>query len=182
MITRENIQYRRLGQSDLTSVLLARFNRYQETTRVWYHEDGHYHIKTDHFVDEWDDGKKQLVIAALRKCLASGGAVIGAFIDQQLLGFANVESELFGTSLQYAELPYIHVSNEARKLGIGKKLLALACEEARLLGARKLYIAAHPSVETQYFYRSAGCTYAKEINPRILGREPLDIQMELTIE
>lgn len=182
MIKREAIHYRRLGQGDLTPALLAGFTRYQETTRVWYHEDGHYQVKTDHFVDEWDDGKKQLVIAELRECLASGGAVVGAFLAEELVGFANVESELFGSSLQYAELPYIHVSNEARKLGIGKKLLGLACEEARLLGARKLYIAAHPSVETQYFYRAAGCTYAKEINPRILKREPLDIQMELTIE
>ncbi|MGG1659809.1 GNAT family N-acetyltransferase [Brevibacillus sp. NRS-1366] len=181
MIKRENIRYRKLGLDDFAPTLLARFKRYQETTRVWYQEEGHFHVKNDHFIDEWDDGKKLLVIQELRECVASGGAVVGAFVDHELIGFANVQNELFGSSMQYVELPYIHVSSEARKTGIGKKLIELACEEARLLGAEKLYIAAHPSEETQHFYRSVGCTYAEEINQSILEREPLDIQLELTL-
>lgn len=28
------------------------------------------------------------------------------------------------------------------------------------MGAKKLYIAAHPSIESQFFYVSVGCTYA----------------------
>lgn len=46
----------------------------------------------------------------------------GAFVDQILIGFANVEGELFGIDQKYLELSYIHVSNEFRNSGIGKKL------------------------------------------------------------
>ena len=65
-----------------------------------------------------------------------------------------------------------------RGRGIGKKLFEVCCEKAKLLGAEKLYIAAHPSVETQRLYKHMGCTLASEINAQILNKEPLDLQME----
>lgn len=178
MIDRTKIFYRALQQSDFTPDLLASFHRYQETTCVWYEKDGDYLLKEDHFIDEWDDQKKQQVISSLQACVASGGAVVGAFVENALIGFANVEGARFGSAGQYVELPYIHVSNEWRKAGLGRSLFQQICDQARQLGAKKLYIAAHPSEETQHFYRRVGCTYAMEINEEILAREPLDIQME----
>ena len=80
--------------------------------------------------------------------------------------------------MDYVELPYIHVSRELRGSGIGKRLFEICCKEAKLLGAKKLYIAAHPSVETQRFYKHRGCTLASEINTVIFNKEPLDLQME----
>lgn len=65
-----------------------------------------------------------------------------------------------------------------RGIGIGKKLFALCCQEAKRLGGNKLYIAAHPSIESQSFYRAVGCSPAEEVNERIFKREPLDIQLE----
>ena len=41
-----------------------------------------------------------------------------------------------------------------------------ACEEARRLGADKLYISAHSSKENQAAYKALGCVHAKEINPK----------------
>ncbi len=167
-----------LKLSDLLNTFLTKFNRYQETKRVWFKENHQYSIKNDYFVEQWDEEKKQQVIQDLRKCIQSGGSVIGAFFLGDVVGFVNVESGLFGSKKEYVELPYIHVSNEYRHYGIGKNLFMLCCEEARKIGAKKLYIAAHPAEETQRFYKSVGCVFAVEVNEEIYRREPLDIQLE----
>ena len=127
---------------------------------------------------QWNNEKKTLVIEALHNCIKSGGTVIGAFINMDLIGFVSIEGEIFGINRDYLELSYIHVSNEYRNMGIGKKLFEQCCIKAKGKSATKLYIAAHPSIESQQFYRSVGCTYAVEVNKRILDKEPLDIQLE----
>ncbi len=47
------------------------------------------------------------------------------------------------------------------------------------LGATRLHIGAHPSVETQAFYRGLGCRLARYVHAPMLEREPLDLQLEL---
>jgi GNAT superfamily N-acetyltransferase len=172
------ITCRVLEISDLNNNFLKDFNRYQVTNQVWFTEDNEYKMKSDHFIDDWDDEKKAQVIRDLRNCIARGGRVIGAFDEEGLAGFANIEGCLFGTIKDYIELPYIHISSERRGSGIGKKLFKRCCDEAKKLGADKLYIAAHPSIESQGFYTAMGCTHAVEINKSILEREPLDLQLE----
>jgi len=54
----------------------------------------------------------------------------------------------------------------------------MVCEEARRLGADKLYIAAHSSKESQAAYRALGCTPVEEINEELAAAEPFDVQME----
>lgn len=122
-----------------------------------------------------------MVIESLKDCTLGGGIVVGSFINGSLVGFANIEGRLFGKNKEYVELSYIHVTNELRGRNIGRKIFKLCCEKARELGAKKLYIGAHPSEETQGFYTSIGCVYAKEINEKIYNREPLDIQLECEI-
>jgi GNAT superfamily N-acetyltransferase len=167
-----------LELSDFNGSFLTKFNRFQVTDKVWFRENNLYKVKSDHFIDEWDDDKKALVIEDLCQCLNYGGKVLAAYDEDGLAGFANVNGLLFGSKKEYVELPYIHVSSERRGSGIGKKLFNKCCEEAKKLGAVKLYIAAHPSVESQGFYKSMGCHYAVEINEIILKREPLDLQLE----
>jgi GNAT superfamily N-acetyltransferase len=174
----DNIAYNTLQLDDLHDNLLKSFNRYQETNRVWYKENEEYRLKFNHFIEEWNDEKKAQVIAELQTCLQTGGIVVGAFAGDGLVGFANLENYCFGSEKQYCELPYIHVSKEYRGHGVGKKIFQFLCEKAKQIGTKKLYIAAHPSIETQHFYRSLGCTYALEINPQIYAKEPLDIQLE----
>jgi ribosomal protein S18 acetylase RimI-like enzyme len=173
-----NIKFRQLVIDDVRKSLLIEFNRYQKTSRVLAKREKNLYEKDDYFIDDWNDEKKADVITELRHCIQSGGAVIGAFNEGKLVGFANVESKRFGKDLDYIELPFIHVSNESRSCGIGKRLFYLCCESAKQLGAKKLYIGAHPSIETQKFYKSIGCTLAKEVNDIIYNREPLDIQLE----
>jgi ribosomal protein S18 acetylase RimI-like enzyme len=172
------IIYRSLDLSDLHNNVLVTFNRYQKTTTLLAENNNTLIEKEDYFIDDWDKKKKSIVINDLRKCMANGGLVIAAYFNQQLVGFANIEGKRFGRNLAYVEMPYIHISNEHRGKGIGKRLFALTCEGAKQLGAKKLYIGAHPSIETQKFYKTVGCTLAKEINKEVYNREPLDIQLE----
>ena len=176
-----NIKYHFLSLQELDLQFLKTFNRYQVTNKVWYKNGQQYNIKQDYFVEEWNEEKKIQVIQTLQNCLKLGGAVIGAYHQDDVVGFANVENQFFGSHNQYLELPYIHVSNEFRQYGIGKKLFCLCKEKAKQMGAKKLYIAAHPSIESQYFYQSVGCTYADEIHQEIYEKEPLDIQLEISL-
>ena len=167
-----------LSLADLKPALLKNFNRHQETTRAWQKSDDGYIINEISFIDDWSDRKKEQVIRSLKRCLKSGGIVVGAFLNDTLIGFANVENDFFGSNQQYLEMNYIHVTKQYRGQGIGQELFQLCCHKAKLNGAKKLYIGAHPSVKTQKFYKRQGCVYAEEINPKILKREPLDIQLE----
>jgi predicted N-acetyltransferase YhbS len=170
--------YKQLTEKEINCCMLENFTRYQETKLVSYKEDNLYTTKKEYFVDDWDNEKKKSVIHSLRECVLSGGKVVGAYHDNKLVGFGNVESKLLGSSFQYIELAYLHVTNEFRHQGIGRQLFELICFHAKRLDARKLYIGAHPSVETQAFYFSLDCQHAEEIIMEIYIKEPLDIQLE----
>ena len=59
-----------------------------------------------------------------------------------------------------------------------RELFKLSCGEVKMLGAKKLYISAHSSKESQEAYRRLGCVEAQEVNMEIAQNEPFDIQME----
>jgi ribosomal protein S18 acetylase RimI-like enzyme len=188
---------RPLFPADLDDAVLAAFDRYQETAQVWYYvgqaappfdssdagaDRGYWEIRADRFVDDWDAAAKRRVIAALRGCLAEGGAVVGALAaDGRLLGFASLRNAPLGRQGDDLELDYLHVSRECRGHGLGRRLFAACCCAARARGAARLYLGAHPSVETQRFYRALGCVPAAEIVAAVYAREPRDIQLEFVL-
>ena len=104
--------------------------------------------------------------------------LFGAFDGGRIIGFAIVSHRIFGTASRYVQLVCFQISEEYRRQGIGRKLFSLACEEARRLGAEKLYISAHSSKESQAAYRALGCTPAEEVNEGLAAAEPFDVQME----
>lgn len=177
MLTRE------LTLADLHPDLLQSFNRYQEIKRCWRKEAGAWILKDSPFVEQWDANlKKEIVSVDFTNCLASGGCVWGVFNPANTcIAFASLLSELFGSEQQYLQLMQLHVSYEYRNLGIGKELFQLCSQKARQLGARKLYISAHSSEESQHFYKRAGCVDAEEINERLAEYEPYDRQMEFVL-
>jgi len=166
---------------ELTDDFLFTFQRYQETHKVLVEIDNRLFEKNDSFNDDWDTLKKVAIVQELRTSLMAGGIVLGAYENHSLIGFANIEPTRFGPQLEYVELSYIHVSQEFRGKGIGKKLFEACFETGSKLGAQKLYIAAHPSIESQLFYKKMGCTLASYIEKEILSKEPLDIQLERKI-
>ena len=66
-------------------------------------------------------------------------------------------------------------------MGIGKQLFQMASTWAREKGAKKLYISAHSSIESQAFYKAMGCVEALEYNKEHVEKEPCDCQLEYIV-
>lgn len=86
-----------------------------------------------------------------------------------------------GSEGQYLDLTSLHVSEEQRGMGIGRKLFGLAALWAKERGAKKLYISGHSAVETQRFYEAMGCVDAVEPSKEHLRQEPYDRQLEFDL-
>lgn len=61
-------------------------------------------------------------------------------------------------------------------------LFSLACDSAKQLGAKKMYISAHSSEESKAFYNAMGCVEALEYNHKLVDDEPCDCQLEFTLD
>jgi len=175
------LEFRELTLSDIHDSLLDSFERRQVVKRCWRRIGGQMRLVEAPFVDDWDVAERQEVIAALRRTNAQDGLVYGAFQAGALKGFVCVSSVASGSEGQYLDLSMLHVSAEMRGRGIGKALLQYAKQWARERGARKLYISAHSSEESQAFYRLSGAVDAEEIDPIHAANEPYDCQMELEL-
>lgn len=177
----EMVAIKRLDRSQIENNMLDAFQRDQRTTKVLVNESGTLVEKEDAFEDEWTVTRKREIVQHFRHVIDQGGAVIIANEDAAVVGFAVIEPGEFGQHSRYRELSYIHVSREHRGKGIGKDLFSVVLDAAKQLGADKLYIGAHPSIETQSFYSHMGCVLAEEIHEEIYMREPRDIQLEVTV-
>ena len=98
-----------------------------------------------------------------------------------LKGFASVKADIFGADSKYMDLSNLHVSEEMRRNGIGRRLFQMAGAWAKEKGAEKLYISAHSAVESQAFYRALGCVEAQEYQQAHVEKEPCDCQMEYAL-
>ena len=174
---------KKITLDDLYPDLLSYFIRNQEIKRCWRKENDEWVLKEISYVENWDtDLLKEIVAVDLTNCLKSGAFVWGVFDgSDNMIAWATLLSNFFGSSNQYLELMQLHVSDECRRKGIGKNLFALCAQKARQLGAKKLYISAHPSEEAQLFYKSIGCVDAVEVNAKIAAYEPYDRQMEFVL-
>ena len=166
------IQYRNVVQDELCLELFQNFIRHQVVTKCWRKEKGKWVIKDAPFIDDWTEADYQVLISCLKNTLKSGGFVYAAFDKHKVKGFVSVESVLFGGEQKYLDLTSIHVSEDMRGLGIGKKLFLLAKKWAKDHGAAKLYISAHSSVESQNFYKKMGCVEAELYNQQHVQAEP----------
>lgn len=155
------------------------FDRYQVTTHVKYVNGGVLDVKENHFTEEWSKAKLDSITRFLKHTVSEGGVLITANDSDQIVGFACLQPNIFFK--EYINLPYFHITRSHRRKGIGKAMFERICEEARKLGAKKLYISSHPSLETQAFYENMGCVLTKRINRQLLSIEPLDIHLEKTL-
>lgn len=175
------LEYQSLEVNKINRQLFARFERHQTVKRCWRKIGGEWILKEISFVDEWNEEEYSELIARLKSIALQGGFVFGAFSDGFLKGFVSVTSCLFGSHRQYLDLPELHVSEDMRNLGIGKRLFFEATAWAKARGAKKLYISAHSSEESQAFYRTVGCVEAQEYDAAHVEKEPCDCQMEYVL-
>ncbi|KGX88667.1 hypothetical protein N781_09720 [Pontibacillus halophilus JSM 076056 = DSM 19796] len=166
---------------DIRLTMLDSFQRYQKTERVYVECNGEILEKYDRFEDTWSISRKREVVRHFSEVIANGGLILLVERNHQIIGFAVIEGVEFGETAVYRELSYIHIDRRHRGKGIGKALFEMVRKAAKDIGAAKLYIGAHPSVETQHFYTRMGCTLAKEINQAIYEREPRDLRLEISV-
>lgn len=172
------MEYGLLNTCDIKDSLFEHFVRRQLVTQCWRKVEGEWVVMDISFVDDWSKEDYERILSRLQHISASGGAVYGAFENRRLKGLAAVKATLFGRGGEYLDLTDIYVSQEARGLGIGRVLFGLAKVWAKAHGARKLYISAHSSIESQAFYRAMGCVEAKEYDLEHVRQEPFDCQLE----
>lgn len=174
----EMIQYRTLEEDEICPELFDGFIRHQVVTKCRRRENDEWVIRDDPFVDDWKEEDYKVLVRCLKNTVATGGFVYAAFRGGVLKGFTSVESALFGGEHRYLDLTSIHVSEDMRGSGIGRKLFQAAKDWARAHGGRKLYISAHSAVESQAFYKAMGCVEAEVYHQGHVEAEPYDCQLE----
>ncbi|MFD3157326.1 GNAT family N-acetyltransferase [Haloimpatiens sp. FM7330] len=175
------MEYRKLQTEEIDRQLFEKFERYQKVTQCWRKIDGKWIVKDVPFIDQWNEEDYNQLIKCLKNTLQTNGILYGAFSDDILKGFVSVENGFIGKNQEYFDLSSIHVSEDMRGNGIGKKLFKMAAQWARTHGAKKLYISAHSAVESQAFYKAMGCIEALEYNQKHVEKEPCDCQLEYVL-
>ena len=173
------ITYLFLTEKNFNENSLDEFVRYQEVKECWRKNPNNENVLVSNaYVEDWDLHRRKEVAREILNKIAGNGFAYGAFYEGKVVGYILVSNEFFGSSNQYIELLMYHVSEPYRRRGIGKELFKLACDTAKEIGAKKLYISAHSSKESQAAYCKLGCIEAIEINQAIAENEPYDVQME----
>ena len=172
------MEYRELTAKEIDLDLFKHFIRHQVVNDCYRKVDGNWVIKPDPFIDDWSREDYEFLVKCLKNTVETGGTVFGIFINGQLKGFASLESGFFGGDNKYLDLSSIHVSEDMRGKGIGRKLFSEIKAKAKETGAKKLYISSHSAVESQRFYQAMGCVEAKEYNAAHAEKEPFDCQLE----
>ena len=172
------MEYKKLGYDEINIELFKHFTRHQEVTRCWRRVANKWVIKNIAFVDDWNEDDYKLLVSCLKNNVSTGGVLFGAFSDGALKGFASVRGKWLGSKGEYLDLSSIHVSEDMRGKGIGKKMFELVTDWAREQGASKLYISSHSAVESQAFYKAMGCVEAVEYDRVHVEEEPFDCQLE----
>ena len=162
------MELRTMAFSDFYAGLLDDFVRCERVERLWRKRGNDWILESIPCEKVWDDEKKAWVVSYLARCVEKGGAVTGAFDGGRIVGFSMVEGRLRGTEERYANLAMLFVSSDFQRRGIGARLFRAACERARDLGARRLFISATPKENTIAFYWKMGCRDATEGIPEFI--------------
>ncbi len=176
-----NIIYQKLTKENFYLTSLDDFQRYQEVSKCWRKIDGDYKLSDVHYIEDWELSELRKMAEKILQGLSQGCVGYAAIINNKIVGFAYLENLFFGDKKQYINLGELYVSFPFRRRGIGKKLFDMTCQEAKELGASKLYISAHSAEESICAYKSYGCTFAQEVNATLAQKEPFDLQLEFSL-
>jgi predicted N-acetyltransferase YhbS len=158
-------------------------DRREVIENIYYLNDGKLVLKPKHYdMHGWPTGEPEHYTPNLLDCFDRGGHFWGIFSGELLVGTVVLENRFIGSEKDTLQMKFLHVSNNFRKQGLGKKLFLLAAEKAVELGAKKLYISATPSENTVNFYLRIGCVLATEIDEELFALEPEDIHLKFNLE
>jgi len=157
-------------------------DRREVIENIYYLIDGKLVLKPEQYdMSGWPPGEPEHYTPILLDCFDHGGYFWGTFSGELLVGVVVLESRFIGSVKDTLQVKFLHVSNNYREQGLGKKLFLLTVEKAIELEAKRLYISATPSENTINFYLNQGCTLASEINQELFELEPDDIHLEFDL-
>ena len=122
----------------------------------------------------WDEAANQRHIENVLSDLARGGALLGAFDGESLVGVAVLRYKLTDDMAQLAGL---WVSRDYRRHKVAAGLVQEIVRLAKENGARALYVSATPSRSAVGFYQSQGFQPTLQVNRELYELEPEDIHM-----
>jgi predicted N-acetyltransferase YhbS len=154
-------------------------DRSEVINNIYYLRDGKLVLESKHYdMHGWPHNEPEQSTPILLDCFDRGGFFWGAFTGELLIGAIVLENRFIGSANDMLQMKFLHVSNNFRKQGLGKKLFLIAVEKALELGAKKMYISATPSENTVNFYLHLGCVLATEIDRGLFELEQEDIHLE----
>ena len=161
----------KVSRDAFPEINLDGFNRQQKITRIYVKKGDTYVLEEQPGVMDWSIDKKREVAQDL---MDSKYISYLAIKEARIIGFMSLVKELISERMI---LDLIQVDKNFRGQGIGRILWEKAVEEARLNGARELYISACPSEETINFYRAMGADVTDNPILSIANDEPDDLQL-----
>jgi predicted N-acetyltransferase YhbS len=170
---------------DLSKEEVDRFEEIDRTeviTHIYYMRGGKMVLEEELWeLTDWSAGDKPEIRMKLHSCMDSGGSSWGAFDGDRLVGIASLDGRWYGSSGDTLDMYFLHVSNGYRHQGIGRRLFNMARDEARAMGARRMFVSGLPSLNTIRFYMAMGLDLAKEVDPVLFAREPEDIHLDMDL-
>lgn len=161
---------------DIFSVInLDNFNRQQQITRIYVKKGGKYVLEEQHGIMDWTIDKKREVARALVDCNYISYL---AFEENKIVGFMSLVKKTVSDRMI---LDLIQVDQNYRGNGIGRELWKTAVEEARVAGAKEIYISAFPAEETINFYKAMGADVTDKPIISIANDEPDDLQLVCSV-
>ncbi len=100
-------------------------------------------FQSDGFPDGFDNHYE-----SLKQTITNGGYAIGAYHETKLIGFATLNSEVFGSKFKYVLLDQLFISLPYRNKSIGKKLFFNCVNQAKSWQVDKIYICAGSAEDT----------------------------------
>lgn len=171
---------KQLEKTSILPGLLNEFAHSQKITKKWVKRNDIWELTDASLLCEWSAEKRIWITEYMCQQIDSGGITVGAYCDDQLIGFCCVDGSISGDSAKYANLTMLFVDDNWKRNGIGRLLLQEARNYAVNLGADKIFISAIPSAETIAFYQSMGCADAAEIVEAFVDSED-DWYLELMV-
>jgi GNAT superfamily N-acetyltransferase len=174
------IKIRQLTHAELP--LIWSIDRAEVIDNIYYMRKGKLVLEAEHYdMQGWPPGEVEHYHPHLEDCFGRGGHFCGAFDGETLVGVAVLESKFIGSHKDTVQLKFLHASKAYRGQGLGRRLFSVAAEQARVMGAARLYISATPSKKTVHFYFHLGCKLAAEIDSELFAMEPEDIHLEYSL-
>lgn len=165
-----------LSRDNFNEFSLDCYKRRQEVKRVYRKNCDEYHLVDKLYIEDWSLDEKRRIAAAISN---PEHITYVALNGRQVIGFISLKNKLYG---KFCILDYLHVSEDYRGQGIGRKLFNLGKQEAEKNGAEAIYISACSAEETVAFYRAMGAELTDNPIKELYENEPYDLQMIFSLE